>query len=157
MANRFTKKKLDAFYAAIGRFVVTWAEVELYLDLLALKMRRPTEDVSHQLQAKINFVREAFQVENSPFANEALKLIAEIEGLANTRHDYVHGARIGHSFKRSALSVKLGRLLQPRSKPRKKPVRVTTAEIEVNTDQLYFIGGKLLDLLENLATPPQAK
>jgi hypothetical protein len=153
MANKLTQKKIDAFHAAIGRFALTWAEVETYLDLLVLKLRKPPKGVSHQLSAKIKFVRDALKDESAPFAKTALRVIAEIEKLADTRHDYIHGGRIGHSVERHTLSMTLGRLLQPRWQDHRPPVRVTAADVEKVTDRLYEIGGELLDLLETLVTP----
>jgi hypothetical protein len=136
---------------------MTWAEVETYLDLLVLRLRKPGQTVPHQLAGKIQFIRAALQSERATgYAKEAGKLIDEIGRLANTRHDYVHGSRISFSVERSALHVKLGRLLQPASKPRRKVVQVTAAEIENAADRLYDIGSELLDLLENMVRPPQS-
>jgi hypothetical protein len=155
LANKLTNSKRNAFYAAIGRFVLTWAEVETYLDLLVLKLHHPSDDVSHQLSAKIKFVRKTLRSESVPASANILRVISEIEQLADTRHDYVHGARIKLSFERSVLSITLGRLLQPRSQSRRRPVQVTAAEIEKVSDRLYELGGELLDVLESLVTPLQ--
>jgi hypothetical protein len=155
MANKLTQKKIGEFHAAIGRFVLTWGEVETYLDLLVLKLRKPSKEVSHQLSAKIKFVRDALKGESAPYAKTTLALIAEIEKLADTRHDYVHGSRIRHSVERHTLSMTLGRLLQPRWQKRRMPVRVTAADVEKVTDRLYEIAGELLDLLEALVTTPK--
>lgn len=151
MANRITQAKLDALYAAIGRFVLTWADVETYLDLLVLKLRTGLQDeMPHQLARKIKFARKRLQSLHIPAAGVGLHLLEEIEQLADTRHDYIHGARIGHSFRESKLTVTLGRLLQPPSRPRRKPVKMTAQEIEKTTDRLYDIGGEMLDVLEDL-------
>lgn len=152
MANKLTPSKMRSLYAAIGRFTLTWADVETYLDVLVLKLRQPTERrLPHQLAEKIKFVRTAIQAERAaPYAKDARSLIDEIEALAETRHNYIHGSRIGHSVERSVLSVTLGRLLQPPKKARGKPVYVTAAEIEKTTDHLYELGGKMLDLLDQI-------
>jgi hypothetical protein len=151
VTNKLTPSKIRSFHAAIGRFVLTWAEVETYLDLLVLKLRKPDQKLPHQLAGKIQFIRAALQTERGRgYEKEASKMIDEIEGLADTRHDYVHGSRIGFSVERSVLHVKLGRLLQPTSKPRRKAVQVTAAEIENTTSRLYEVGGELLDLLESM-------
>ena len=143
---------MQSLYAAVGRFVLTWADVETYLDLLVLKLRQPTvRRLSHQLSEKIEFVRTAIQSESAaPCAKDTRSLIDEIERLAETRHDYIHGSRIGHSIEQSVLSVTLGRLLQPPKKPRRKPVHVTAPEIEKTADHLYDLGGNMLDLLERI-------
>jgi hypothetical protein len=155
VTNKLSQSKLRAFYAAVGRFVLTWAEVETYLDILVLQLNRGAQRaVPHQLIGKIKFVRNALEPNREePHAAAALNLVAEIERLSSTRHDFIHGSRLGHSVKRSVLSFKLGRLLQPPDKPRRRPVTVTADEVEKTTDQLYELGGKMLDVLEALVTP----
>lgn len=148
MANRITRAKLDTLYGAIGRFVLTWSEVETYLDLLVLKLRKSETKLPHLLADKIKFARKLLEPPNTSAARNVLSLLQEIEEFSNARHDYIHGARIGHSFRSSKLSVTLGRLLQPQWRQRRKPTKVTAAEIEEMTDRLYDLGGKLLDLLD---------
>lgn len=150
MVNRITQAKLDALYVAVGRFVLTWADIEMYLDLLVLKLRKSQKNIPHQLAPKIKFARRHLEPLNTSIAQQALRLLKEIEELAETRHDYIHGARIGHAVRNSKLSVTLGRMLQPKSRPRRMPIKVTAAEIEKTTDRLYAIGGELLDVLDGL-------
>ena len=64
------------------------------------------------------------------------------------RPDYVHGAVIGHDIVRSKLTVSLARMLQPSKKPRRKTVKVTTAELLVIASRLREIADDLLDLAE---------
>jgi hypothetical protein len=56
MANRLTKAKLASFYAAIGRFVIEWAGMEICLDILVLVARGPRPP--HQLSEKIRSIRQ---------------------------------------------------------------------------------------------------
>jgi hypothetical protein len=72
----------------------------------------------------------------------------EIDGLADTRHDYVHGSVAGRVIRRSKLTVTLGSLLQPPKKPHRPPVKVTTVQIENLANRLHEIGDELLDLAE---------
>jgi hypothetical protein len=149
MATTPTHSELRSFYAAIGRFILMWADVENYLDLFVLMIRKPTDHrLPHQLAGKIKFVRDRLQFEQTANAPEALKIIDEIDGLANTRHDYIHGGRIGHSIEGAVLFMKLGRWLQPPNRPRRKTVQVSAAEVEEITDRLRELGSKMLDLLE---------
>jgi hypothetical protein len=148
VANKIAKTKIDALYRALGRFILTWAEVELYLDLLVLVLRDGEKTLPHTLGSKIKFARKNLQPLKSSHAKVSLRLIGEIEQLANTRHDYIHGARIGFVLSRSELSVTLGRFLQPPSLPRRTPIKVTAANIEETSNRLYAIGGELLDALD---------
>ena len=74
------------------------------------------------------------------------KLIDEIQNLSETRHDYVHGAAMEYDVEQFTLSVKMGRLLQPLKKPRRKLIKVTASQIRQISDRLHEIGGELLDL-----------
>jgi hypothetical protein len=155
MTNKLTGRKLDEFYAAIGRFVLTWAEVEFGLDLLVIIVRQHSASdtrLPHQLSAKIDFIRS--QTKTIPCLNDYRlainEIIDEIAILSDTRHDYVHGTALEHAIERSALVVSMGRLLQPPKKERRKSIRVTALLIKHTSDRLHAIGGQLLDLAEIL-------
>jgi hypothetical protein len=116
------------------------------LDLLVIVMAKP--DLPHQLSAKTAIVRRKLAASQSPHASAILQLVDDIDALADTRHDYVHGAMIGHAVTRSNLTVTLATLLQPRGKkPRRKPTKVTAEQITDTADRLYRIGGELLELV----------
>ena len=113
MVNKLTKSELERFYAAMGRFVIAWADMEHCLDLVLLNGRKLKSPLPHQLSEKTNFVRKALAPVISPTnGTSVLRLIDEIDELAPTRHDYVHGAVIGHDIVRSKLAVSLARMLQ---------------------------------------------
>jgi hypothetical protein len=57
VANRLTTAKLEAYYAAIGRFVVAWADMELCLDMLVLVAGSPKYPLPHQLSEKIDLAK----------------------------------------------------------------------------------------------------
>src|SRR5690348_11773432 len=98
MSNRLSAKKMEEFYAAIGKFVLTWASVELSLDLLVIVMRAQSSDssaVRHELSEKIKFIRSAAALRSLSAQRPAIyKLIDEIGNLSETRHDYVHGSAV---------------------------------------------------------------
>jgi hypothetical protein len=142
---KLSKRKIEAYYTALGRFVTVWAEVEQYLDLLMIVMAKP--DLPHQLSKKIATVRRKLKASHSPHASAILKLVDDIEALSDTRHDYIHGSIIGHKVTRSNLTITLATFLQPRKKPRRKPTKVTAEQITDTTAQLYKIGGELLELV----------
>jgi hypothetical protein len=147
MAN-LSKRKIEAYYAAIGRFVTVWAEVGLFLDLLVVILAKP--DLPHQLSGKLSIIRKKLNRSQSAHAKAILALLDEIEALADTRHDYIHGSVIGQIDTRSELTVTLARLLQPRNRPRRKPAKITAAQIHSTADRLHEIGGELLDLVEEV-------
>jgi len=156
MANKLTANKIREFHAAIGRFVLTWAEVEFGLDLLVIIMhrlsRRSGSTPSHELSAKINLIRSKTNALPclSDYRPAINGLINEIKSLSDTRHDYVHGAAVQHAIERSTLVVTMGRLLQPPKKPRRKPIRVTASLVTQTSDRLRAIGDQLLDLAETI-------
>ena len=154
MSSELTEKKIDEFHASIGRFVLTWAEVELDLDLLVLIVRRLSlrSDIEprHELSEKIKFIRSegATNPRLSAFRSIIERATDEIRLLSDTRHDYVHGAAFKYAIERQILNVTMWRLLQPSKKPHRSPVKVTASLVDKTADQLDIIGGKLLDLAE---------
>jgi hypothetical protein len=153
MSNKPTEKKIDEFYASIGRFVLTWAEVELALDLLVLIVRRLSLrshiEPRHELSERIKFLRSegATNSRLSAYRSIIERVIDEIQRLSDTRHDYVHGAAFNNAIEKQILDVTIWRLLQP-STPRRSPIKVSASLVKKTTDQLDVIGGKLLDLAE---------
>ena len=149
MVNKLTQSKLEQFYIAMGRFVIAWADMELCLDLVVLNGRNLKSPLPHQFSDKTKFVREILIPVLSPtHATSVLRLTNEIDDLAPTRHDYVHGAVIGHDIARSKLTVSLARMLQPSKKPRRKTTKVTAPELLAIAGRLREIADKLLDLAE---------
>jgi hypothetical protein len=150
-----TKAKIKAFHEAIGRFVLSWADLEVGLDLLVLTTRlmqetSHRETPPHELRQKIKFVRcKANELESlNAQRSTIIKILAEIDSLAETRHDFVHGAVIGSYVERSTISVTLARLLQPRKHQRRKPIKITTAEINEKSNLVRAISDRLLDVVE---------
>jgi hypothetical protein len=156
MSNKLTEKKIKELHAAIGRFVLAWADVELGLDLLVIISHRQSDRSQsrqrHELREKIKFIRSKANNLPSlnPFRSTIHELIDEIEGISDARNDYVHGAAIGHMIERSILSITMGRLLQPAKGLRRKPIRVTALQIARTSDRLHTIGGRLLDIVEGV-------
>jgi hypothetical protein len=154
MSNKLSEKKLDQFHASIGRFVLSWAEVELDLDLLVLVVcrlsLRSDIDPRHELSEKIKFLRSEGAANPRLIVYRSIieRVIEEICLLSDTRHDYVHGAAFKFAIERQILNVTMWRLLQPSKKARRSPVKVTASIVDKTADRLDVIGGKLLDLAE---------
>ena len=72
----------------------------------------------------------------------------EIDAIAETRHDYVHGGVVRHAFKRSRLIVTLERIVQPPRKPRRAPAKVTAAQLKTGAEKLRAVGDFLIDLAQ---------
>jgi hypothetical protein len=144
---KLSKKKVETYYIALGRFVTVWADVEVFLDLLVLILRKDERKLPHQLSRKIAFINRQLKVSQSPHATAIMRLVGEIDGLADTRHDYVHGSMIVHTVTRSNLTVTLARLLQPQKQSRRPPAKVTAEQITDTADRLYKIGDELLELV----------
>ena len=141
----------EEFYAAIGRFVLTWAHLEICLDLLVLKIVKTPErraKLPHQLGDKIALIRSEIKGLTTDQQISITEVLDEISSYADTRHDFVHGGMIVDLIEQGVITVTLGRLLQPSRRPRRKPVKVTPPEIKVISDRIWELAGRLLDLAE---------
>jgi len=152
-SNKMTSKKIGSFHGAVGRFVTTWASLEVGLDLLVIILSRnsETKKVPHGLFDKIKFVQGKAPFKSQSHNAEIARLLGEITSLADTRHEYVHGAVFGHILDRSILTITLARLLQPNKQTgRRRRVKVTVSQINEASARVDDIGGKLLDMAELL-------
>jgi hypothetical protein len=145
--------KVQAFHAAVGRFIVAWADLEHGLDFLVLiSARAPgrlSGKVPHQLSGKISFIRERVDViaHLQEHKTEVIALLDDVQGLGQTRHDFVHGAAIQH-FSRMSSNVTFTRLLQPPKQERRPDTMVSIAEIVKTADRVHELGNKVWDFLE---------
>ncbi len=156
-------RNIASFQRAIGRFVLSWADLELRLDLLALTIRlieSPDQRASalpHQLKDKLRYVRgkvealEALQEHRTGI----IEILDQIKDLSDTRHDFVHGAAIEYHTG-SSTTVTLARLLQPSIGPRRKPTKVTVGQVNATSDRVRSLGGNLLDFAETINRTNQA-
>jgi len=157
MTPRGRKTKLtphEEFYAAIGRFVLEWAGLEICLDLLFLAIRSKQEaperksKLSHQFAEKIAVIRSEAKELDSTHRAAITDLLDEISNYAETRHDFVHGGIINHYIEQGVITATLHRLLQPPRRPRRKPVKVTAAEITGISDRIHGFGDRLLEIAQ---------
>jgi hypothetical protein len=154
MSRRGRKPQLthyEEFYAAIGRFVLTWAHLEICLDLLLLKIVKTPErraKLPHQLGCKIALIRSEIKGLTNDQQISITEVLDKISSYTDTRHDFVHGGMIVELIEQGVITVTLGRLLQPSRRPRRKPVKVTPPEIKMISDRIWELAGRLLDLAE---------
>ena len=142
----------EEFYAAIGQFVLTWAHLEICLDLLLLKIVKTPDrraKLPHQLGDKIALIRSEIKRLTHDQQTAITEVLDEISSYAGTRHDFVHGGMIDNLIEQGVITVTLARLLQPSRRPRRKPVKVTPLEIKVISDRIWELAGRLLDLAED--------
>jgi hypothetical protein len=85
----------------------------------------------HQLADKVQFVRKhllpTISLEHS---SELGSILDKIDRLSEHRHDVIHGAGMVEERDGETLVVALGRMLQPRNKPRRALVRITSEQID---------------------------
>jgi hypothetical protein len=154
--------KQDAFHAALGRFLLAWADVEFGLDHIVLltpeiqNKQHKRKHLPHQLAAKIGYVKEQCEL-LAPLRRRKVEIetvLGEIEGLAVTRHDLVHGAVIDQWEGRISVTAMMGRHLQPPNK--KRPiVRVTTKEIIETALRTEALANRVSMLWESLTLEPE--
>jgi hypothetical protein len=152
MAKR-TSTLRRQFYQSVGRFTLTWASMENGLDILAVtstSLGSPERaKTPHQLADKVEFVRKHLLPKLPPDHSFKLGLILKkIDELAVNRHDVIHGAGMAEERDGEAFVVSLWRLLQPRNKPRRKMVKITSDQIDKMTEDVFDIWGELLDFAE---------
>jgi hypothetical protein len=75
-------------------------------------------------------------------------ILDKIDELSVHRHDVIHGAGMVEEEDGESLVIALGRMLQPRNKPRRNLVRITSEQIDGMTEEVFDIWGKLLDFAE---------
>jgi hypothetical protein len=100
MSDFFTEPADEAFLAAIGRLTISWAHIEIGLDLLIGKVHhelRGHERIEPQkpiaLKRKLTYLRKAFRMvpELAAFADRFPPMADEIIDASQQRHDFIHG------------------------------------------------------------------
>ncbi len=145
-------RKFDAFFAAIGQFVVEWARTEHVLDLVVLMLcrRLGRRTPPHQLKGKMRCLRDCAEQQPrlASIAEELRRLAMDIDALSEQRHAYVHDALVDHTETARPLVVTLYGMLQPPDRPRRKAVKVTAKDIRDAIPSVRSVGDRALDLAE---------
>jgi hypothetical protein len=152
MPSRQSKLR-KRFYEALGKFTATWASMESALDVLtivAMRYAKNQRQPSHQLEAKLTFIR-GHMLPSIPMEHAAdlAAVLDRIDALSEDRHELIHGAGLLEVQEGKLLVVTFGRLLQPKNKVRRKPSKVTTEKIEAITSKVDDIWANLLDFAED--------
>jgi hypothetical protein len=154
----------EEFYTAIGRFIIAWSSLEVYLDVLLLKIRLRHDEANrpgklpHQFFGKIECIQSFVSGLKPPVsAHRAAicNLLVEIKRYSETRHDYVHGTLIAHCIDRGTITATFARLLQPSRRTPRRPMKATAAKIREDSNQIHRFGDRLLDILEALNEKPE--
>jgi hypothetical protein len=146
----------EEFYAAIGRFVLEWAGLEICLDLLLLKIRSKREaterklKLPHQFAEKMAVIRSEAKELDGAHRAAITNLLDEISNYADTRHDFVHGGIIHYYIEQDVITATLHRLLQPPRRPRRNPVKVKPPEITEISERIHGFGDRLLGIAQAL-------
>lgn len=157
--------KYEAFFAAIGRFVLNWADMEMALDLLVVHGLSKAEEseidkrIPHELGGKIKLARRfAGSIpEWKPHRTRINMILRRIEALSATRHDFIHGAITEHQEGRRTLRVKLARILQPKKPTERPPVTVTTGKVNVTARRVYKLADDLWSLTSGMVRQTEAE
>lgn len=131
----FTSKADEEFFGAIGRVVLSWAQLELGLDLSILAIRLDLggdtiePEAPRTLQRKLAFLRKAAKqlpglVERR---DEIIALAAAVRAESEGRHDLIHGVAMRHLPGGSEAAML--RLLRETSGPPAKAFVVTTTSL----------------------------
>ena len=163
MAN-YTSPADEAFFAAIGRFTVSWAQLELGLDCvveimyLGFNGKDIEPEMPRALKQKLKFLRIAIKKLSIPddAAKGYFKLFDQITAAAVIRNDIIHGViteHVEHSGEATMVHA-----LRNKSGVFKKEFTMTTSELLKATNEAQRLGSKTLywatefyDLIAKLA------
>lgn len=144
----YTSKADEEFFGAIGRLTISWAHLELGLDLIIDVLHRRKMSIEPQrpraLQRKINYLRAAVKRMGmpEPTASNFESLFSAIETAAETRHDIIHGAVV--AAEEGGGEATFIRLLRQYEPPKQKVRKYSTIEILESAVFVTKLGGRLL-------------
>jgi len=135
----------DAFFGAIGRFTVSWAWLELGLDLSVhvihrhLQGNRIDREPPWSLDRKLRYLRRAVSKipQLAEYRGRLAALIEDVAHIAEARNDLIHGSIVDQSDGRCTIMARLERGTKPATKPATKyfttdAITITQAAIIAN-------------------------
>jgi hypothetical protein len=130
----FTEPEDEAFFAAIGRLTISWAYIEIGLDMLIRVAhhdlggdKQIRKDTPTGLKRKVEYLRKAFRrlPELAAFADRFAPMADEIIAASDQRHDIVHGFVV--QMISGTGTAAMVRIMPSDGKP--KPFVVTTVDV----------------------------
>jgi hypothetical protein len=147
---QFTTPEDEAFFAAIGRLSISWAHLELGIDLaisIARHLRPPTPIVPRTgLSRKLRYLRRwARDIDEPTFQEPVEKLLDEVEAAAEYRHDIIHGVVL--EYAEGSGMAEMARIIGVEADPyRKKTYSVTTVDILKSANAANALATRTLNL-----------
>jgi hypothetical protein len=146
----YTSAEDEELFGAIGRFVISWAHLELGLDCMvqashvALGGKEIERNAPRALNRKLGYLRAVFKRLTVPekAVQPHLELLDQIEAASETRHDIVHGATI-EMVERSG-EVTLLRLLRKGDDLTQHKRSLTTEDILKAANEVQRLGAGTL-------------
>ena len=152
----------EAFYAAVGRFSMSWSILESGLDHSVLiiheflKTCRAFEpDPPRSLERKIDFLRKCVRrlPELAPFQSAVLELTEKITKASVLRHDIIHGF-LTEDPRTASIEVKMSRIMPGSIKadtPRlEKQFSLNPTKITDRAQELNQLGAHALEFAQVL-------
>jgi hypothetical protein len=131
----YTSKEDEEFFGAVGRLAISWAQVELGLDLAIDIIHHymggqhvETKAPKLSLSRKTEYIRRwAKKVPEPTFREAVPKLMGQIEAASEIRHDLIHGVIIEQQ--EGSGEAELVRLIHSATGTERKYFKTSTVEI----------------------------
>ena len=148
MAPTYTSQADEDFFAAIGRLTISWAHLELGLDVVIQIVHLggigAQSKAPRHLQQKVSYLRET--IKKMPLPDDAISgyesLFSAIEQAARIRHDIIHGAII-EQVEGSGRATSV-RLVHQKNIPTPRKFETNTIEILKAANDAQRLSGKTL-------------
>jgi hypothetical protein len=125
----------EQFYGAIGRLTISWAHLELGIDISVMMIHHflngqtITREAPRSLQPKLKYLRKAARElpQFSLYQTYIGDLATAIEAASEKRHDIIHGFIVSHEV--ASGEAKMIRLLRTRYTLEQKTIEVDTNQV----------------------------
>jgi hypothetical protein len=152
----FTSKEDEAFFAAIGRLAISWAQVEAGIDGAVAIIHQcfggkhiETDPPRTSLYRKLRYIRKWAKTVPVPiFQESAGVLMGEIEKAAELRHDIIHGFMVQKED--GSGEAEMIRLIRGPTFDNQKRFTVTTVQIMLAAAEASKLATKSIRLATGL-------
>jgi hypothetical protein len=162
----YTKPNDERFFAAVGRYTISWAFLETAIDHMVFASHtwaggnEIEPEMPWAIDRKIKFLRKSFKrlPGFQPFAVEGEMILNDAKKASDNRHDIIHGVITDHP--EDATIVKMVRLMREKSGRSFKEYHVSTGGIEREAVDTNLLGNHALKLARRIVDavgPPDAK